>query len=87
VKTINLSNDIPTLIELLKLARKESLILKTDTGEEFVISQIDDFDYELARQRQNQELMAFLDERFQEKGVYTLEEVEQMLGLNDEEDD
>jgi len=43
-----------------------------------------DFDYEIAQQRRNKKLMAFLDKRFREarreKGI-PLEEVERQLGL------
>jgi hypothetical protein len=46
---------------------------------------VGDFDYEIARQRRNKRLMAFLDKSFhaarQEKGI-PLAEVKRLLGLN-----
>ena len=45
---------------------------------------MDDFDQELELTRQNAELMDLLEQRSQEPGAYTLEEVEKRLGLRKE---
>jgi hypothetical protein len=45
---------------------KVDVVLETPDGEEFVVSWVDDFDIELAQQRGNEKLMAFLDARFKE---------------------
>jgi hypothetical protein len=44
-------------------------------------SAVDEFDLEIARTRQNKELMAFLEERAKEPATISLEEVERELGL------
>jgi predicted NodU family carbamoyl transferase len=70
---------------MLEIARQEDLVLRAPDGQEFILSAIDDFEHEIALQRQNQKLMAFLDERFrqarQEKGI-PLEDVKRQLRMN-----
>ncbi|HEY7159195.1 MAG TPA: hypothetical protein VH575_34950 [Gemmataceae bacterium] len=84
MKTINISKQAKTVNALLEKARDEDLIVKAADGTEFLLSAVDDFDQEIAQQRRNKKLMAFLDERFrqarQEKGI-PLEEVKRQLGL------
>jgi hypothetical protein len=85
MKTFAVTNRSRELKRLLKVAKREDVVLRTPDGDEFVLSLIDDFDYELSRQRQNEKLMAFLDERARqarkEKGI-PLEEVKRRLGVN-----
>lgn len=82
MKTIEISNNIPSLTELLNVAMYENVIIITDEGREFVVAEIDDFDREIQLTRENQELMAFLDQRSQETTTFSLTEVRQHLGLN-----
>jgi hypothetical protein len=79
MKTIDLTNTIPTVDELLDLAGGDPILVKTPTGREFVLAEVDDFDDEIERTRQNAELMAFLDERSREETTYTLEQVRELL--------
>ncbi len=69
---------------ILKIAKKEDVVLRNAEGDEVLLSLIDDFDYEVAAQRRNKKLMAFLKESFRqarkEKGM-PLEEVSRRLGL------
>lgn len=84
MKTINISNRSRELKELLKKAKKESLIVQTPEGDEFMLSPIDEFDLEIARQRQNKALMKFLDERARaalNEPTIPLEEVRRRFGL------
>jgi hypothetical protein len=82
MKTVDLSHQQPTVLELLKLAGGENLLLRTPDGREFVLAEIDDFDKELESIRQNQELMDFLEERSREPATRTLREVRDELGLD-----
>ncbi len=75
MKTIDLSLVALKLTEILKLAGKDNLILRTPKGQEFVVAEIDDFAHEVALVRQNAELMKFLAKRFKEPGKYTLNQV------------
>jgi hypothetical protein len=75
---------IPSQAELLALldqAQEDDLLLQLADGREFILSMVDDFDLEIARTRQNEKLMAFLDERAKEAATIPLEEVERELGL------
>jgi hypothetical protein len=45
------------------------------------VKAIDDFEQEIQSQRQNKELMAFLDKRARQTEWIPLEQVEQRLGL------
>jgi hypothetical protein len=81
LKTIELTTIAPYLAELLDLASEETVILKTPEGREYVLGELDDFDEELALIRNNEELMALLDERSREKTTYTLQQVREQLGL------
>jgi len=81
MKTIELSDNMPNLKEMLKLASEENIILKTPNGREFVLAEVDDFDREIELIRQNRELMNFLEERSKETKVFTINQVKQQLNL------
>jgi len=81
LKTVELTTIAPYLAELLDLAGAENIILKTPEGREFVLAEVGDFDTEIALVRQNEELMALLEERSREKKTYTLQQVREQLGL------
>ena len=70
------------LAELLDLAEEESVLLKTPEGREFILSEVDDFDAEIAAIGQNRELLEYLDERWKEQETYTIEEVRKKLDLD-----
>jgi hypothetical protein len=48
MKTIDLSKGQPSLSEVLSLARTEALLIRSATGEEFLLEPADDFDREAA---------------------------------------
>jgi hypothetical protein len=81
VKTISLSDPSAELKALLEQAREESLILQTPDGTEFILAEIDDFEKEVELTRQNEELMAYLEERARQPGRTSHVEVKKMLGL------
>ena len=43
MKTIYLSRENPTLLDVLALADKDNIILRTREGREFVLAQVNDF--------------------------------------------
>jgi hypothetical protein len=63
MKTITISHNAKSIIDLLHQARIENLILRSPDGVEFILAEIDDFDREIALTRQNKELMELLDRR------------------------
>jgi len=74
MKTIELSNNLLSLTEVLNLASEENIILRTQDGREFILAEIDGFDREMELTRQNKELMEFLEERSKETTTFTLDE-------------
>jgi hypothetical protein len=79
VKTIDLSEIVPTLMEILSQADEDTIILKTPEGREFVLAAVDNFAQEVALVGQNEELMQFLAQRSKEKKRYTLSQVREHL--------
>ena len=85
MKTIQLTRPSRQLSDLLNKAQSGDIVVETPAGELFLVSAIDDFEYEIAQQRKNRKLMAFLDERFRkgrdEPGI-PLEQVRRNLKLS-----
>lgn len=80
MKTVDLTTS-SNLKDLLDLARKEAVLLKTPEGREFILAEVDDLEDEVASVRQNRELLEFLDQRSREKGALSLDQVRRQLGL------
>jgi hypothetical protein len=66
---------------LLDQARHEEVLLQSADGSEFLLVAVDDFAQEILRTRQNERLMALLDERAQQTQTVPLDEVKRQLGL------
>lgn len=82
MKTITVSENSVEILALLEQARDEDVIVRLADGSEFVLSAVDEFDIEIAQTRQNQKLMALLDERAKQTQTIPLDEVKRRLGLN-----
>ena len=76
MKILDLVHLAPSLQEVLVIARKEALLLRTESGEEFFLGAADELRSEATLLSQNPEFMRFLDERFAEKATLTLEDLE-----------
>lgn len=83
MKHIVISAHGPSFDELLRLAREDNLIIQTESGEEFILAELDDMDRELALIGEQETLMTFLQARSQEKETLTLREVRQQLRVPD----
>lgn len=81
MKTITVSKNARSVMDLLKQACKENLIIKSPDGLEFILAEIDDFDREIQLTRQNKELMKFLGHRANSEKTIPLEEVKRELGI------
>ena len=81
MKTVNIGKESLSLHEILEMASKENLILKTPEGQEFILAGTDDFDKEIALIRQHDELMQFLNHRSKTTKTYTLNQVREKLDL------
>ena len=88
MKHIDLATTRQSADELLTLAEADAVVIRTASGKVFLLTEIqesaddDDFAAEVERTRQNASLMALLEERSQEQGGYTLEQVRQRLNLS-----
>ena len=83
MRTIAVTSYPKELQHILRIAKRQDIILCAER-DQILVSLIDDFDFEIASQRRNKKLMAFLKESFRqarkEKGI-PLEEVRRRLGL------
>ena len=82
MKTIAVTSRSRGLTRLLAQAQRESLILRSPSGTEFVLAEIQDFDREIELQRQNPDLMALLDRRGNRPAVKSAAQVRRRLGLS-----
>ena len=76
MKTVNLKDETLDLETVINLARKETVVLLTPDGKEFVIAAADDFDQEVTALRNSQAFQRFLADRSQSTGRIPLEEIE-----------
>jgi hypothetical protein len=81
VKTVTISSEAASAIDLLEQARDEDLLVRLADGSEFLLAAIDDFDLEIAQARKNDKLMALLEARARPSQTVPLAEVRERLGL------
>ena len=79
MKTIDLSSEAVSVAELLDMARKDSLLVKTASGDSFMVSPADEFATELELLRRNHAFLAMLDEFKEDKTTVPFEQVEKEL--------
>ncbi|MDR4496990.1 MAG: hypothetical protein MRK02_03550 [Candidatus Scalindua sp.] len=79
MKTIDISSGLPSIKELLDMAKKESLLIKTKDGESFVISSTDEFDSEVELLRKNHKFLSMLDNFKSCDETIPIDEVEKNL--------
>ena len=76
MKTIDLKKEKVDLDAVIKIARREPVLLVTPDGKEFCIAEADDFDREVEALRGSQAFQRFLDERSASRKRIPLEEIE-----------
>jgi hypothetical protein len=76
MKTIDLEKEKLDLEALIKMARREPVLLVTPDGKEFCIAEADDFEKEVEALRGSQAFQRFLDERSASIRRLPLEEIE-----------
>jgi hypothetical protein len=81
MKTIIVPKRSKSILDLLKQAQTENLILQSPDGVEYILAEIDDFDREIELTRQNEELMKFLEQRAQQTKTIPLADVKRQLGI------
>ncbi len=81
MKTIDTGMTTPSLPELLELASRGNIILRSPDGKEFLLAEVDDLALEVAVIRQQPELMEFLAERSNAGPRFSLKQVREKLEL------
>ncbi len=69
MKTITLDPTPPSVADILSMARKEAVLVRTRDGESFIVSSAGDFDTEVQLLRRNRVLLAMLDEAKKEDSI------------------
>jgi hypothetical protein len=82
MKTIKVSQRPKAVNALLKHARRENVILRSDDGQEFILAEIDDFNREDELTRQNRSLANLLEARAKQTQSFSLAEAKRRLGIN-----
>jgi len=79
MKTLKLTAHPPSVLDLLSMARRETLLITTEQGESFVVTPADDFDTEVQLLRRNHTLLTLLDELKKDADTIPLAEAEAKL--------
>jgi len=80
MKTLELTaSNLPSLPEILVMAQKESLILRTASGEEYFIGIVDDFQHEIDQLNASAEFQQLLRDRAKEQGTIPIEVIRDRL--------
>jgi hypothetical protein len=86
MKTIDLRHQPLTIDELLELATGETVVVRSKDGGEFIVEAADAFDREVEELGRSKKFNAFLQERFQEPGRVSIEDIERRLSSSPPED-
>ena len=79
MKTIELSQQHPTVEELLAMAANETLLIRSLGGGEFVLGSADDLGDEASILGRSPEFMSLIEERRKEPGSIPLSEIKARL--------
>jgi hypothetical protein len=80
MKTVDLSSGEHSLIEVLKLAKSEAVLIRSSSGEDFLLEHADEFDREVASLGASEKFTSFLEGRSKESGDLSLKEVRRKYG-------
>jgi hypothetical protein len=87
MKTVDLSAKQASIDEILRLAERQNLLVRTGEGKVFLVAEVDpddtedDFAHEVALSRQNRALRELLSQRSAEAGKYSIAQAREKLGL------
>ena len=79
MRTVTLSSAPISAIELLDMARKDFLLVKTEEGDSFVVSHADDLATEAELLRRNHTFLRMLDPFKEDRDTIPLDQVEKEL--------
>jgi hypothetical protein len=75
MKTIDLTKEKHSLGEVLTLAKSETLLIHSASGEDFVLEPADEFDREVVALGRSEKFTSFLDARSKEAGDIPLKDI------------
>jgi hypothetical protein len=81
MKTVDLTQGQRSLSEVLALAKTESVLIHSASGEDFLLEQADDYDREVAALGASERFSSFLKTRSGETGDIPLSEIREKRGL------
>ena len=81
MKTVDLREGQHSLSEVLTLAKSESVLIHSASGEDFLLEQADEFDREVATLGASEKFMSFLEARAKETGDIPIDEVRRTHGI------
>ncbi len=81
MKMVDLSQDQCSLAEALRLAKSEPVLIRSASGEDFLLEPADDVDREVAALAGSEKFAAFLEGRSQETGDLSISQVRQKRGM------
>ena len=81
MKTIDMARGRHSLKEVLELARSEVVLIRSASGEDFLLEQADEFDCEAAALGSSEKFSSFLHARSKETGDLPFSEVRKRRGL------
>jgi hypothetical protein len=79
MKTIDLTQEHPSIDELLRLAVRHPVLIRNQNGQEFLLETADAFDREVAALSRSEGFMSFLAGRSKEPGETSLEEIDRRV--------
>jgi hypothetical protein len=81
MKTIDLSREQPSLADVLLLAKSESVVIRSSSGEDYLLEHADEFEREAAVLGGSDRFMAFLESRSRQQGDIPIEKVRRQRGM------
>ncbi len=80
MKTIDLSRGKHSVAELLALAKSDTVLIHSSSGDDFLLEQADEFDREVAALGRSGKFMSFLEQRSKETGDLPIGKVREKRG-------
>ena len=77
--TLDLRDQTLTIEELLRIASSDSVLIRSNGGQEFILESTDEFEREVALLGHSERFMQFLAERSKEPGSIPIEQLKQDL--------
>jgi len=81
MKTVDLREGDQSLSQVLELAKSEAVLIRSATGEDFLLEQADEFDREVATLGASEKFMSLLEARAKETGDIPLDQVRRTRGI------